>query len=405
MIWVIGDIHGMFDPLKRAIESIRDHDDPADPVERLIFIGDYIDHGPSSREVIDLILGLDYETVCLAGNHEDLALRFMYFDEKVAESSGLVWFENGALDTYNSIYDHKDKSKKILKANIIYNECKYYYDDKINLNRYQEIKLPAKYEKFLKELKYSHREVFDIRGREQAFSFFHALPSGGMALREQLVGSYGEFTRLLERKAAEELESVAHMTRGESETLRRDGVCRAHSRALERSHLWNRDYVPGHLFDGNDRFRGHGGEVVVHGHTPTCKYRDYYSLEELRMEGLHGQFEAFPSGTSLPFLFCDAPDSGYGRQGRETFEKGSPNGDFGNLIDYGCDEGHGVEAINIDTGAVLGGALTALGLSDRRLADGHLLLLTVRLSAPQSDEGERVLDRTVHVGHFGGTSR
>ncbi|MDR1308945.1 MAG: hypothetical protein LBL95_03450 [Deltaproteobacteria bacterium] len=145
--------------------------------------------------------------------------------------------------------------------------------------------------------------------------------------------------------------------------------------------------------------------MVVHGHIPTVKYPCLYPPSGLRPRGLRCQFEAFPAGTSLPFLFCDAPDSGYGRHGHETFEKGSPNGDFGNLIDYDCDEGHVVEAISIDTGAVLGGALTALGLSARRLADGHLLLLTVRLLAPQSDEGERVLDRTVHVGHFGGTAR
>ena len=75
MIWIIGDIHGMFDPLKRLLSSIREFEEKQnDPVSKIIFLGDYIDHGQSSKEVIDLIQRLDYEKVCLAGSHEDLAL-------------------------------------------------------------------------------------------------------------------------------------------------------------------------------------------------------------------------------------------------------------------------------------------------------------------------------------------
>ncbi|MDR0355331.1 MAG: metallophosphoesterase, partial [Deltaproteobacteria bacterium] len=74
MIWAIGDIHGMFDPLKRLLERIREFDKPEDPA-KVIFLGDYIDHGPSSKETLDLVMRLDLEKVCLAGNHEDMALR------------------------------------------------------------------------------------------------------------------------------------------------------------------------------------------------------------------------------------------------------------------------------------------------------------------------------------------
>ena len=49
MIWAIGDIHGMFDPLKRLLAEIRLMEESDDPLERVIFIGDYIDHGPSSK--------------------------------------------------------------------------------------------------------------------------------------------------------------------------------------------------------------------------------------------------------------------------------------------------------------------------------------------------------------------
>jgi hypothetical protein len=46
---------------------------------RLIFIGDYIDYGPSSREVVDALLQINKEFDCvfMAGNHEDLMLQYL----------------------------------------------------------------------------------------------------------------------------------------------------------------------------------------------------------------------------------------------------------------------------------------------------------------------------------------
>jgi len=43
----------------------------------MVFIGDYIDRGPASREVLDLLLGCERtkETVFLKGNHETLVHR------------------------------------------------------------------------------------------------------------------------------------------------------------------------------------------------------------------------------------------------------------------------------------------------------------------------------------------
>ncbi|MDR2141821.1 MAG: metallophosphoesterase, partial [Deltaproteobacteria bacterium] len=76
MIWVFGDIHGLFDPLVNICGAIRDLAEQGEPVEKIIFLGDYIDHGPCSKEVIDFILDLKYEKILIMGNHEDLALRF-----------------------------------------------------------------------------------------------------------------------------------------------------------------------------------------------------------------------------------------------------------------------------------------------------------------------------------------
>lgn len=72
-IYAIGDIHGRADCLQRIFTRIRQHYD-AHPVARatLVFLGDYIDKGPDSRLVVEMLTAnpLNMETVFLMGNHE-----------------------------------------------------------------------------------------------------------------------------------------------------------------------------------------------------------------------------------------------------------------------------------------------------------------------------------------------
>ena len=68
-IFAVGDIHGCFDKLVSLMEII----DIDLKSELLVFIGDYIDRGPSSKEVVDYLIDLDRRArrvVFLKGNHE-----------------------------------------------------------------------------------------------------------------------------------------------------------------------------------------------------------------------------------------------------------------------------------------------------------------------------------------------
>ncbi len=71
--WVIPDIHGCAKTLRALIEELikpSKHD-------WLYFLGDYIDRGPSSKEVIDYLMFLkkeDYNIRTLMGNHEEYLL-------------------------------------------------------------------------------------------------------------------------------------------------------------------------------------------------------------------------------------------------------------------------------------------------------------------------------------------
>lgn len=93
-VYAIGDIHGRLD-LLRALHDMILSDAAAVDAERrvVVYLGDIIDRGDHSREVIDLLLDQPlegFEAIHLMGNHEDFALRFLE-DTGVA----LSWFANG----------------------------------------------------------------------------------------------------------------------------------------------------------------------------------------------------------------------------------------------------------------------------------------------------------------------
>ena len=73
-IYAIGDIHGQLYKLKGLIEKL-----PIDDTCQLVFVGDYIDRGEYSFEVIEYLINLykRYNCVFLKGNHEDLFMNFM----------------------------------------------------------------------------------------------------------------------------------------------------------------------------------------------------------------------------------------------------------------------------------------------------------------------------------------
>jgi serine/threonine protein phosphatase 1 len=70
----IGDIHGCVAALRTVLEAIRPQSDDA-----LVVLGDCIDRGPDSREVIDELLELREKCnlIPLLGNHEEMMLNVL----------------------------------------------------------------------------------------------------------------------------------------------------------------------------------------------------------------------------------------------------------------------------------------------------------------------------------------
>jgi serine/threonine protein phosphatase 1 len=74
--YVIGDIHGCLDELVHLLEAL-----PLDAPDRLIFLGDYVDRGPRSKEVLSYLIYRQQtrseDMIFLKGNHEDMFLSYL----------------------------------------------------------------------------------------------------------------------------------------------------------------------------------------------------------------------------------------------------------------------------------------------------------------------------------------
>lgn len=101
-IYVVGDIHGRADLLRKLLTQIETDAAAAPGQDRqLIFLGDYVDRGYYSREVIEILrAGLPdgLTRFFLRGNHEEIMLRFLDGDLSIANN----WFVYGGRETIAS---------------------------------------------------------------------------------------------------------------------------------------------------------------------------------------------------------------------------------------------------------------------------------------------------------------
>lgn len=90
-LWAVGDVHGRIDLYDRLEARIR----RLTPEATIVLLGDLIDRGPGSRQVIARMLEPDPHLTRLAilGNHEDMALRFLDDPE-----AALRWLDLGGAE-------------------------------------------------------------------------------------------------------------------------------------------------------------------------------------------------------------------------------------------------------------------------------------------------------------------
>lgn len=93
----IGDVHGYYKPLVKLLEAIAPTSD-----DEIYFVGDLIDRGPNSAQVVELVKSHHYP--CLLGNHEQMLLDILehedlphYFRQSWLYSGG-----QATLDSYGA---------------------------------------------------------------------------------------------------------------------------------------------------------------------------------------------------------------------------------------------------------------------------------------------------------------
>lgn len=102
-IFAIGDIHGCLDKLKTLLGMIQLDWDK----DLMVFLGDYVDRGPDSRGVIELLLDLKKEhadrLIFLKGNHEWMFTQFLKGEDYD------LFLKNGGRKTLESYSVEKGK--------------------------------------------------------------------------------------------------------------------------------------------------------------------------------------------------------------------------------------------------------------------------------------------------------
>jgi serine/threonine protein phosphatase 1 len=107
MRWVVGDIHGMLRPLSALVAHVTGKD----PTAQFLFVGDYVNRGPDSRGVLDLLLSLQGEgrAKFVRGNHDDIfdmvlsGQSYAYHPDARTPLAAFLWFTHyGLMNTLTS---------------------------------------------------------------------------------------------------------------------------------------------------------------------------------------------------------------------------------------------------------------------------------------------------------------
>lgn len=102
-IYAIGDIHGRYDLLRRLLDRIGEHAQALPPTEslHLVFLGDLVDRGPQSAQVVEFLYDLEQRTdqvIVLMGNHEEAMIQAVDGDSTVLQR----WLRVGGAETLES---------------------------------------------------------------------------------------------------------------------------------------------------------------------------------------------------------------------------------------------------------------------------------------------------------------
>lgn len=115
-IWAIPDVHGRKDLLEEILWELPTNHELDLTVDLLVFMGDYIDRGPDSKGVLNIIMQLynryPEHVVALRGNHEDMCIDACV---KNTNDDFYLWTINGGEQTLYSFLPHSTVPQNYLE--------------------------------------------------------------------------------------------------------------------------------------------------------------------------------------------------------------------------------------------------------------------------------------------------
>jgi serine/threonine protein phosphatase 1 len=174
-IYCIGDIHGRLDLLEELHGMIRADAATYPGSKAIIYLGDFIDRGSQSRQVLELLIEQPlegFESIPLLGNHEQTMLDFLEQPQAAA-----AWLSFGGQVTLMSYGVGLGRVQLAQQVELLRDEL--------------ESKLPQSHLQFLRSCRLIHTEG--------SYCFVHAGIRPGVALeqqaREDLLWIRDEFVR------------------------------------------------------------------------------------------------------------------------------------------------------------------------------------------------------------------
>lgn len=121
MFFPIGDLHGRCDLGMALYAKIKElADGGIDPAwgATIVWLGDYIDRGPQSKELLDFLMNLEdtenVKNIFLLGNHEEFMLHC--YENPYDRETLYMWVQNGGEETLNNFNIHtRDEMDTVLR--------------------------------------------------------------------------------------------------------------------------------------------------------------------------------------------------------------------------------------------------------------------------------------------------
>jgi serine/threonine protein phosphatase 1 len=187
LVYAVGDVHGRADLLEKMHAAIL-KDSLDVPAERkvVVYLGDYVDRGPGSKKVVDILLERPlpgFERVHLMGNHEAFLIEFLNDLE-----AGPGWFFNGGLATLSS-YGVKIGKHDELSYDVLQRVQEEFRD-----------KMPEEHRDFYKNLEFSRTEgdfFFVHAGIRPGVPLDNQTDEDMLWIREEFLGSEEDYGKVI----------------------------------------------------------------------------------------------------------------------------------------------------------------------------------------------------------------